>query len=181
MIDQIICLVIPLPGRYSIKANCRSSKHYTACRKTLDCTMTLDDLACSFCGRDSNSVERLVAGPLVYICSNCIDVCNTFENGEASKSGNVVLDQFSYSSGKCSFCEKVSKAANSVIECQDLRICLECLGHCNYIIDEAKELQREAEQAVTATKYQVSWRCSSCGEQHEGQFSSCWKCGAVRA
>jgi hypothetical protein len=25
-----------------------------------------------------------------------------------------------------------------------------------------------------------SWTCPSCGEQLEGQFSSCWKCGATR-
>jgi len=25
-----------------------------------------------------------------------------------------------------------------------------------------------------------SWRCPSCGEQLEGQFTSCWKCGTAR-
>ena len=25
-----------------------------------------------------------------------------------------------------------------------------------------------------------NWRCASCGEQLEGQFTSCWKCGAAR-
>jgi hypothetical protein len=25
------------------------------------------------------------------------------------------------------------------------------------------------------------WRCASCGEQLEGQFTSCWKCGAARS
>jgi hypothetical protein len=27
---------------------------------------------------------------------------------------------------------------------------------------------------------QAAWTCPSCGEQLEGQFSSCWKCGATR-
>ena len=25
-----------------------------------------------------------------------------------------------------------------------------------------------------------SWRCPACGEESEGQFTACWKCGAVR-
>jgi ATP-dependent Clp protease ATP-binding subunit ClpX len=32
-------------------------------------------LRCSFCGRDSTAVERLVAGPSVYICDACIGEC----------------------------------------------------------------------------------------------------------
>jgi len=31
---------------------------------------------CSFCGKDSSLVERLVAGPGVYICNECVDLCN---------------------------------------------------------------------------------------------------------
>ena len=32
-------------------------------------------LRCSFCGRDAAQVERLVAGPSVYICDVCIRTC----------------------------------------------------------------------------------------------------------
>ncbi len=32
-------------------------------------------LYCSFCGKDKDSVAKLVAGPGVYICSECIDLC----------------------------------------------------------------------------------------------------------
>ena len=32
--------------------------------------------ACSFCGRDEAEVARLIAGPDVYICSECIEICN---------------------------------------------------------------------------------------------------------
>lgn len=30
---------------------------------------------CSFCGRNSNDVKRLVAGPRSYICNDCIELC----------------------------------------------------------------------------------------------------------
>ena len=34
-----------------------------------------DDMRCSFCGKDSSQVERLIAGPDVYICNECVDLC----------------------------------------------------------------------------------------------------------
>ncbi len=34
------------------------------------------DLQCSFCGKKQEEVKRLVAGPSVYICDECIEVCN---------------------------------------------------------------------------------------------------------
>lgn len=33
-------------------------------------------LRCSFCGKTQNQVKRLIAGPNVYICNECIDLCN---------------------------------------------------------------------------------------------------------
>lgn len=34
-----------------------------------------DDMRCSFCGKDSSQVERLIAGPDVYICNECVALC----------------------------------------------------------------------------------------------------------
>ena len=33
-------------------------------------------LRCSFCNKDQNDVRKLIAGPTVFICDECIDVCN---------------------------------------------------------------------------------------------------------
>jgi len=38
---------------------------------------------CSFCGKEQRMVERLVAGPNVYICNECIALCNDILNDEA--------------------------------------------------------------------------------------------------
>lgn len=35
-----------------------------------------DLLKCSFCGKSQKQVKRLIAGPGVYICDECIDLCN---------------------------------------------------------------------------------------------------------
>ncbi|MBM4145780.1 MAG: ATP-dependent Clp protease ATP-binding subunit ClpX [Nitrospira sp.] len=33
-------------------------------------------LKCSFCGKGHNEVKKLIAGPTVYICNECVDLCN---------------------------------------------------------------------------------------------------------
>lgn len=36
----------------------------------------LAPLCCSFCIKDTDAVAKLVAGPGVYICNECVDLCN---------------------------------------------------------------------------------------------------------
>src|SRR5476649_777503 len=33
-------------------------------------------LRCSFCNKDQNDVRKLIAGPTVFICDECVEVCN---------------------------------------------------------------------------------------------------------
>ena len=33
-------------------------------------------LYCSFCGKSQHEVRKLIAGPQVYICDECVDLCN---------------------------------------------------------------------------------------------------------
>lgn len=37
---------------------------------------SLEALRCSFCNKDQTEVAKLVAGPGVYICNECVDLCN---------------------------------------------------------------------------------------------------------
>ena len=39
-------------------------------------------LHCSFCGKSQNEVKKLIAGPHVYICNECIDICNEIINDD---------------------------------------------------------------------------------------------------
>jgi len=39
-------------------------------------TESRDDLLCSFCGKSQDEVKKLIAGPSVYICDECIQLCN---------------------------------------------------------------------------------------------------------
>ena len=43
-------------------------------------------LFCSFCGKNQNEVRKLIAGPSVYICNECIDLCNDIIQEEINES-----------------------------------------------------------------------------------------------
>ncbi|MEN9945595.1 MAG: ATP-dependent Clp protease ATP-binding subunit ClpX, partial [Pseudomonadota bacterium] len=44
-------------------------------------------LYCSFCGKSQNEVRKLIAGPSVFICDECIDLCNDIIRDEAQAEG----------------------------------------------------------------------------------------------
>jgi hypothetical protein len=39
-------------------------------------------LRCSFCNKDENEVQRLIAGPTVFICDECVEVCKDIVSGK---------------------------------------------------------------------------------------------------
>ena len=39
-------------------------------------------LFCSFCGKSQHEVKKLIAGPTVFICDECIDLCNEIVRDE---------------------------------------------------------------------------------------------------
>ena len=43
-----------------------------------------DALLCSFCGKSKRQVEKLIAGPNVYICDECVDLCNEILEEESA-------------------------------------------------------------------------------------------------
>ncbi|OQX65176.1 MAG: ATP-dependent Clp protease ATP-binding subunit ClpX [Deltaproteobacteria bacterium] len=44
-----------------------------------------EDLVCSFCGKSQDEVKKLIAGPSVYICDECIQLCNEIIDEEYSR------------------------------------------------------------------------------------------------
>jgi ATP-dependent Clp protease ATP-binding subunit ClpX len=51
-----------------------------------------DLLKCSFCGKSQKQVKKLIAGPGVYICDECIDLCNEIIEEELTESSDVSFD-----------------------------------------------------------------------------------------
>jgi ATP-dependent Clp protease ATP-binding subunit ClpX len=52
-----------------------------------------DLLKCSFCGKSQKQVKKLIAGPGVYICDECIDLCNEIIEEELSESSDLKLEE----------------------------------------------------------------------------------------
>jgi len=65
------------------------------------------ELRCSFCGKSQDEVKKLIAGPTVYICDECVELCNDiiaeeYEREEAAKATQIpkpveikgILDQY---------------------------------------------------------------------------------------
>ena len=51
-------------------------------------------LSCSFCGKEQSKVKKLIAGPNVYICNECVDLCNDILSEENNaKDENTVLSK----------------------------------------------------------------------------------------
>ncbi len=51
-----------------------------------------DQLLCSFCGKSQRQVKKLIAGPGVYICDECIDLCNEIIDEELAVPATLDLD-----------------------------------------------------------------------------------------
>src|SRR5437016_11654854 len=51
-----------------------------------------EQLLCSFCGKSQRQVKKLIAGPGVYICDECIDLCNEIIDEELTSPTPLDLD-----------------------------------------------------------------------------------------
>ena len=54
---------------------------------------TSDLLKCSFCGKTQKQVKKLIAGPGVYICDECIDLCNEIIVEELTEANSLGLQE----------------------------------------------------------------------------------------
>src|ERR671919_330517 len=52
-----------------------------------------DLLKCSFCGKSQKQVKKLIAGPGVYICDECIDLCNEIIEEELAEPSELRFDE----------------------------------------------------------------------------------------
>src|SRR3954470_584543 len=65
-----------------------------------------DLLKCSFCGKSQKQVKKLIAGPGVYICDECIDLCNEIIEEELAESAEVRWDELPKPMEICEFLDE---------------------------------------------------------------------------
>jgi len=117
-------------------------------------------LICSFCGKSQHQVRKLIAGPTVYICDECIKLCNDITAAEAERTevapDNAPANQTEANTSTqlqllcCSFCGKNQREVKRLIAGPTVYICDECIGLCNDII--AEEIDREERAGVLRAK-----------------------------
>ncbi len=49
--------------------------------------MSDESLDCTFCGKNQEEVRKLIAGPSVYICDECVELCNDILKEEFGEEG----------------------------------------------------------------------------------------------
>ena len=63
-------------------------------------------LKCSFCGKSQKQVKKLIAGPGVYICDECIDLCNEIIEEELTETSEVSLEHLPAPQEICEFLDE---------------------------------------------------------------------------
>jgi hypothetical protein len=94
------------------------------------------ELACSFCGRSQRKSRKLVAGPDVYICANCVDVAETvIRSGQPADTalGPLYSVADDAPQHRCSFCGKRRHPVTGLAASDDAAICTQCLALCREI------------------------------------------------
>jgi ClpX C4-type zinc finger len=98
-------------------------------------------LKCSFCGLHQKQVRKLIAGPGVYICNECIEKADrVIATGEVTATPlsamKPVGEDKDAASVKCSFCGKRRHQVSGLAAATRVAICTECLALCREIITE---------------------------------------------
>jgi len=96
-------------------------------------------LLCSFCGKSQKQVKKLIAGPHVYICDQCIGGAHTvIADPGRTVSTPIATIQVRDEGGaeQCSFCGKNPRQVAAIASAGDARICSECLALCDEIVTE---------------------------------------------
>ena len=101
-------------------------------------TRRSNKLRCSFCNVSQTDTKKLIAGPGVYICGDCVATAGDVVATAAPAKGprQVVLRPAAGEPHDCHFCHKPSSQAGQVVKGGRSRICDECLQLCADIIDE---------------------------------------------
>ena len=51
-------------------------------------------LYCSFCGKSQHEVRKLIAGPSVYVCDECVELCNDIIREEMEEESTTAITRW---------------------------------------------------------------------------------------
>lgn len=94
----------------------------------------MQDAVCTWCDRPPSEVEKLVAGPNVYICDACVAVAGRVERATTKSAGPLKLAKTG-SRERCTFCHKRATDTRALVTGPAAHICGECLRICREIME----------------------------------------------
>ena len=105
---------------------------------------TVEDklLYCSFCGKSQHEVVKLIAGPSVFICNDCVELCNGIIYEEDQQENSPKRHPVPTS---CSFCNKSVDEVEEILTGPSVSICNECVEISNRIIAERQKRAETSE------------------------------------
>ena len=97
------------------------------------------EIHCSLCGKDQNKVRKIIAGPAVYICDECIDLCKDIMSEEVDREQQQEHKE-QEDDGQCACCARACKRAALSGFPVDALFCEPCMdGLRNYIRQHSGE------------------------------------------
>jgi hypothetical protein len=106
-------------------------------------------LRCSFCNKDENNVRKLIAGPTVFICGECVEVCTAIiADDAASKATDANEGQVGVTwpdvagtatSVQCALCHMTILVSDGLKILNRGILCRGCLGEVEAAIAEMRE------------------------------------------
>ncbi|HEU5471374.1 MAG TPA: ClpX C4-type zinc finger protein [Actinophytocola sp.] len=100
-------------------------------------------LACSFCGLPKHKVSKLVAGPGVYICDQCVALAHEVGPDPVQTSRTRLDPVPADSQLDCSFCGKAPPRTGALVAGPGVRICADCLRLCDEILAAVRSEESE--------------------------------------
>ena len=120
-------------------------------------------LKCSFCGKSQDQVRKLIAGPGVYICDECIDLCNEILDEELVEGHGGAARQSTEAKGKTP-AKKSSKPAPTLAEIPKPR---EIKAHLDAQVVGQEEAKKVLSVAVYNHYKRLAWQGDGKGESNE--------------
>lgn len=108
-----------------------------------------DLLKCSFCGKSQKQVKKLIAGPGVYICDECIDLCNEIIEEELNEAAELGLTELPKPREIFDFLEQY------IIGQEGAKRALAVAVYNHYKRIQAAEAGRDAEDGVEIAKSNI--------------------------
>ena len=129
-------------------------------------------LYCSFCGKSQNEVRKLIAGPSVFICDECVDLCNDIIREEIQEANNEGED------AKLPIPEEINEILNQyVIGQQKAKRVLAVAVYNHYKrLRNSAPTARGSEDGTEQVQYSVGWAYRFWQPCWQRRWPDCWTC-----